>query len=188
MHEQEPLKIFEKRPEAPEIPTYEFSIQEETRASVYQEQILPGLNDKALEKTREEMQQQYYTLMRYLSWLGSIKPTESTELENKIIESAKNFADCIAKFNAQEISNEKTADWIKEEQYWHKKFEMTIKSLREISKNTTEPTEENNLEVKDKIMALYEKDHKFFNEFALFVACQQELGYWDGREKVPVEK
>lgn len=188
MSGREPFQIFENRPDAPEIPTYEFCIPEAERINIYKELILPGLNNKELEKTREEMQQQYYTLMRYLSWLGSISPNESTKIETTIIESAKNFTDCIAKFNAQEVSDEKTADWFKEEQYWHKRFETAIKNLQDISKNTTHPIEEENLEVEDKMRHLYEKEHKFFNKFALFVACQQEFGYWDGREKVPIEK
>ncbi len=109
---------------------------------------------------------------------------KSNLAETNIVEEAENFADCIAKFNAGMVSEEETADWFKEEQFWHRKFEDSVKKLPTILVTELQPEEDS----QKRINFLCEEDHKFFNEFALFVACQQALGKSDGREKVPVEK
>ncbi len=178
------FEFFENRKDTPEIPTFKFSIPKEERSKSYEELILPGLEKNIRAELKEEMQRQYFALMEYLRWMGSMDPAKSNSSEADIIAGAENFADCIAKFNAGMVSEEETADWFKEEQFWHRKFEDSVKKLPTILVTELQPEEDS----QKRIELLCEEDHKFFNEFALFVACQQVFGKSDGREKVPIEK
>jgi hypothetical protein len=161
-----------------------FELSDEERMEKYQKiaESLEKLKAEAL----EDFSSKYDALLDFFDWLDLILPENKYSQEkNRIIESAKCFADCIAGFDPLE-DDEYFKKWNEDQNLWHMEVESVIKEGLPKIINAIGHTPE--LELKNELERLIGEDHKFFNEFALFIACKQTIWPGDKREKVPVEK
>jgi len=168
-----------------EIPDpHPFELSEQERMEKYQK-IAEGL-EKIKAEALEDFSNKYDALLDFFDWLDLILPENKYFQEkNRIIESAKCFADCIAGFDPLK-DDEYFEKWNEDQNLWHVEVESAIKEGLPKIINTIGHDPE--IELKNEIERLIGEDHKFFNEFALFIACKQTIWPGDKREKVPVEK
>ncbi len=170
-----------------EIPDpHPFELSNEERMEKYQK-IAEDLK-KIKSETLEDFSNKYNALIDFFDWLDLVLPENKYSQEkNRIIESAQCFADCIASFDPLKADDETYfSSWNEDQKIWHAAVESAIKEgLPKIISAVGHNPE---IELKSEIEELIGQDHKFFNDFSLFIACQQVLGKSDGREKVLVEK
>ncbi len=147
---------------------------------------------KTLEKLKSEnladFSNKYDTLIDFFDWLALILPENNyAQTKERILESAECFADCIVGFDPlKDDSFEYMKEWNEDQAVWHTALENAIKQdLPEIIEAIGQAPA---IELKTELDQLIGEEHKFFSNFALFIACKQTIWPGDKREKVPVEQ
>ncbi|MEI8343853.1 MAG: hypothetical protein WCF93_02815 [Candidatus Moraniibacteriota bacterium] len=169
-----------------EIPKlHPFELSEGERLEKYQG-VEKSLRNN--EKNFEKLSNYYFVLMDYFDSLKNLlSPTEYIKniepYRNGIIETAKCFTDCTVAVN-QDFEKASDETWREDQALWHSEFEKAVKGVLKIKNQVGE-----NLapEIENALKDFLEKEHLFFNQFALMVACRETV-LPDDREKVPVEK
>lgn len=165
---------------------HSFELSEEERMEKYQK-IAEGL-EKIKAETLEDFSNKYNALLDFFDWLNLILPeNKSLQEKDRIVESAQCFADCIVGFDPLKADDDRYfSEWDEDQKLWHAAVESAIKEG--LPKIINEVGQNPEIELKSELDQLISQDHKFFNDFALFIACKQTIWPGDKREKVPVEQ